>query len=171
MPRLTIKKELLEGEVIKGQDFVIVRRTSAVVPTDQRIKIQKNTKKGRPPLPGKTRMGFVKAFERHHGNITKACRDAGIKSRATVYRWLKSSTTRNQKFRQHLKNTRALEAKKDFFEECLMEAAAKGTGNVTAIIFALKSIASDRGYSATGGKRTKKGATPKVDSGSGSQMT
>lgn len=144
--RRDLKKELIDGGVIEGPDFVIIRRTTALVPVNQQNKLQIVPKKRRPPLPGKTRWAFIRAFEDNRGNITKACKAAGI-SRQTLYRWLDSPTQLNERFRQRLRNTRPLEAKKDFYEECLEDIAAGfSEGNATAAIFGLKSLAGDRGY-------------------------
>lgn len=146
MPKRKIKKELIEGTVIEGDGFVIVRKPMALVPVNQRNKLQIIPKKRRPPKNSKTRWEFIRAFENTHGNISKSCRRANI-SRQTVYRWLESPTQLNQKFRERLQRTRPLEAKKDFFEECLEDiASGRSEGNATAAIFGLKSLAQDRGY-------------------------
>src|SRR4051812_25595699 len=118
MAKRKIKQELIEGTAFEGDGFVIVRKPMALVPVNRQDKLQKIPKKTRPPLPGKTRRAFIKWFEKYRGNISRACERTGI-SRQTVYRWLNSPTRINQRFRDHLQNTRVLEAKKDFFESCL----------------------------------------------------
>lgn len=124
----------------------LYRWLHAAVPVEGEIKLQKLPKRGRPPIPGKVRMLFVKSFERHYGNITKASQELGI-SRQTVYRWLNTRGRVSQKFRNHLKNTRPLEAKKDFFEACLMDlAAGQSSGSARATISALKALAWGRDH-------------------------
>ncbi len=145
MPKRKIKQELIEGTVIVGDGFVIVRKNRSLVPVNRRDKLQKIPKKTRPPLPGTTRRAFIKGFELYLGNITRACRYAGI-SRTTLYRWLRSESRINKRFKEHLQNTQVLEAKKDHLEGCLMDIAAGMEGNAPAVIFGLKSLAQDRGY-------------------------
>lgn len=162
MPKRKIKQEIIEGTFVEGDGFVIVRKETALVPVNQRNKIQKVPKKRRPPLPGRTRRAFIQGFEMYRGNITRACEFAGIKSRATIYRWLRSSSRINQRFREHLANLNIMEAKKDFFEGCLEDIAyGRSEGNATAAIFGLKSLAQDRGY------RDRPDVQVNVDTGDG----
>ncbi len=90
-----------------------------------------------------TRMRFLEAFERTCGNVSASCEYAGI-SRQTYYRWIKSLTPVNIRFRERLKLIRANDRLVDLAESRLMQKVADG--DIAAIIFTLKTKGRDRGW-------------------------
>lgn len=80
---------------------------------------------------------FLKALEETGGNITAACMKSGIKSRNTVYKWMKHDS-----FKAEVDSIN--EAAIDYVESKLMSAIQQD--NVTAIIFYLKTKGKKRGY-------------------------
>jgi len=81
---------------------------------------------------------FLKALEASAGNITEACRKVKI-ARQTFYNWREN----NKDFNQAVEDVQ--ESLLDFAESKLMELIS--AGNVTAIIFFLKTRGRSRGYS------------------------
>lgn len=85
----------------------------------------------------KKRKVFLDAYELSAGNVSHACKGAGI-SRQTYYNWL-------DKFDTFKKGIAEIdEATKDFAESILMKMLQEK--NVTATIFYLKTKCKDRGY-------------------------
>ena len=84
----------------------------------------------------KLQKNFLKVLEDNAFNISAACIAMNI-NRRTYYRWLK-----NEAFADEVDNQR--EGSIDFAESKLMQAIKKG--NLTAIIFYLKTIGKKRGY-------------------------
>ena len=80
---------------------------------------------------------FLKALEDCSGNITAACMKSGIKSRNTVYQWMK-----NPEFKEVVDAIN--EASIDYVESKLMSLIQQE--NPTAIIFYLKTKGKKRGY-------------------------
>lgn len=80
---------------------------------------------------------FLEAFIKNCGNITEACKKANI-CRATFYLWLAKDPIFEQKFED------AKESLIDWAESQLYKAIREG--NLTAIIFYLKTKAKHRGY-------------------------
>lgn len=86
---------------------------------------------------------FYFAFEQTCGNISASCKYAGI-DRKTFYNWKKSRLPHHIAFRENLKNIQPKERQKDLLEAALMQQVAQG--NISAIIFGLKTLGRDRGY-------------------------
>ena len=80
---------------------------------------------------------FLEALDEVGGNITAACMKAGIKSRNTVYEWMKK-----EDFKAAVDAIN--EASIDYVESKLMTAIQQD--NITAIIFYLKTKGKKRGY-------------------------
>ena len=80
---------------------------------------------------------WIGAFKAKLFNVTEACNKIGI-DRSTYYRWLESDPD----FGQAVQDAR--EEKIDFIEDQLLERIS--SGDTTAIIFALKTLAKHRGY-------------------------
>ena len=80
---------------------------------------------------------FLEALDEVGGNITAACMKAGIKSRNTVYEWMKK-----EYFKEAVDAIN--EASIDYVESKLMTAIQQD--NITAIIFYLKTKGKKRGY-------------------------
>lgn len=83
---------------------------------------------------------FIKAYIKHLGNISLACKEVGI-SRTAFYKWEKKEA-----FKEKLKeaNKTALADKKDYIESKLMLLVEKEDRQ--AIIHASKTLNRDRGY-------------------------
>ncbi|MBX3297055.1 MAG: hypothetical protein KF762_15230 [Acidobacteria bacterium] len=90
-----------------------------------------------------TRRRFLEAFERTCGNVSASCEYAGI-SRQTYYRWIKSLTPVNIRFRERLKLIRPDDRLVDLAESKLLQKIADG--DITAIIFTLKARGRGRGW-------------------------
>jgi hypothetical protein len=95
------------------------------------------------PLASNTRMRFLQAYERTFGNVTESCAHAGI-ARQTYYRWLRSPTEINRKFRERLDLLKPEEARIDFLEAAHTELVKRG--DAAAIIFGLKTQGRKRGW-------------------------
>ncbi len=80
---------------------------------------------------------FLEALNEVGGNITAACMKSGIKSRNTVYEWMKK-----ENFKAEVDAIN--EASIDYVESKLMTAIQQD--NITAIIFYLKTKGKKRGY-------------------------
>ena len=80
---------------------------------------------------------WLEAFKANFFNVTAACNKIGI-DRSTYYRWLENDPD----FAQAVQDAR--EEKIDFIEDQLLERIS--SGDTTAIIFALKTLAKHRGY-------------------------
>lgn len=80
---------------------------------------------------------WLEAFKANLFNVTEACKKIEI-DRSTYYRWLENDPD----FAQAAQDAR--EEKIDFIEDQLLERIA--SGDTTAIIFALKTLAKHRGY-------------------------
>lgn len=80
---------------------------------------------------------MIEALIKSLGNITIACESVGI-GRTTHYLWLKE----NPKYKKEVEETE--ERTLDFFENALFKQAK--AGNMTAIIFYLKTKGKKRGY-------------------------
>ena len=80
---------------------------------------------------------FVAGFEKSMCNISSACSKVPI-TRKTFYTWMK----KNPAFKKRVME--AYEKRKDFGESKLMERINEG--NVTSLLFFLKTQAKDRGY-------------------------
>jgi hypothetical protein len=80
---------------------------------------------------------WVAAYKSNLFNVTEACKKIEI-DRSTYYRWLESDPD----FAQRVQDAR--EEKIDFIEDQLLERIS--SGDTTAIIFALKTLAKHRGY-------------------------
>jgi hypothetical protein len=91
-----------------------------------------------------TRAKFLHAFEQSFGNISASCEFAGI-SRPTYYRWMQSNTRVNLRFQQQIERILPGERKLDYMEGKLMQRVE--AGDTTAIIFGLKTLGRERGYS------------------------
>lgn len=89
------------------------------------------------------RKRFIQEYERTLGNISASCQNVGI-HRATIYRWLKSNSRINQKFRTALEAVNPIERKRDFIEEKFLELV--NDKNPTVIVHAAKTILKERGY-------------------------
>lgn len=92
-------------------------------------------------------MRVVRAYEKHCGNISATCAEAGI-SRRTMYRWLESPTELNKKFRLHLARVRPEERLVDAFESAHMRKILDKDdgGDTAAIIYGLKTKGRHRGW-------------------------
>lgn len=80
---------------------------------------------------------FLEIFEKKDAHISNTCKDANI-GRTTYYDWLEA----DEEFKQAIDDVK--ESLKDDTESYLIKACKDG--NVTAIIFRLKTICKDRGY-------------------------
>lgn len=80
---------------------------------------------------------WLGAFKANLFNITEACNRIGI-DRSTYYRWLENDPGFSRAVEE------AREEKIDFIEDQLLERIS--SGDTTAIIFALKTLAKHRGY-------------------------
>ena len=80
---------------------------------------------------------WLEAFKANFFNVTAACNKIVI-DRSTYYRWLENDPD----FVQAVQDAR--EEKIDFIEDQLLERIS--SGDTTAIIFALKTLAKHRGY-------------------------
>jgi len=98
---------------------------------------------------------FLKAYDNTLGNVSSACRMAGI-ARSTYYEWVKS----DKDFRERIDEIR--EGTRDFAESLLLKRMRDE--DTTAIIFYLKTQCKDRGYvervEATGANGTPLVAPP-----------
>lgn len=90
-----------------------------------------------------TRRKFLEAYEKTYGNISASCEIAGI-SRQTLYRWMKSKTEVNLKFRKDLTAIRPKEKLKDLAEAVIVHQL--NLKNLDAAKYILDRIAKDRGY-------------------------
>lgn len=81
---------------------------------------------------------FLDAYEKAFGNISQACKMAGI-DRTTFYAWKNDA-----KFQEQLAQVQPQERFVDFAEDALVKKISKG--DTTAIIFALKTKGKHRGY-------------------------
>ena len=97
---------------------------------------KKNEEKNKPKFADK-KQEFLAALDNHGGNITAACMATGIKSRQTVYNWMKDEDFKSQVDAIN-------EASIDYVESKLMTAIQQD--NITAIIFYLKTKGKKRGY-------------------------
>jgi hypothetical protein len=88
-------------------------------------------------------MAFLKAYEENFGNVTIACKLAGI-HRQTFYRWLESETRVNKKFRERLKLTKPEERQVDYLESAFNERVKDGSD--TLIKFGLTAKGRGRGW-------------------------
>lgn len=91
-----------------------------------------------------TRKLFLHAYEKTCGNVSASCEYAGI-SRQTYYRWIRSPTRTNQRFRSKIENLRAKDRLVDLVESRLIQKI--NDGDTTAIIFVLKAKGRERGWS------------------------
>jgi hypothetical protein len=80
---------------------------------------------------------FLKALEKNSGNISESCKKINI-SRKTFYHWCK----KDENFKNQVEEIK--ESLIDLAENKLMEQIKKG--NITAIIFFLKTKGKERGY-------------------------
>lgn len=80
---------------------------------------------------------WVEAYKAYLFNVTEACKKIEI-NRSTFYKWLENDPD----FAQAVQDAR--EEKIDFIEDQLLERIS--SGDTTAIIFALKTLAKHRGY-------------------------
>lgn len=83
--------------------------------------------------------GFLSAFEKSYGNITQSCLAIGI-NRKTYYRWLKD----DPEFAEDVETTQPRESLIDLAESKLVQAVRDG--DLTAIIYTLKSQGRSRGW-------------------------
>jgi len=98
------------------------------IPNPDVTMLQKNTgnRGGNNAKPLSTRKVFLQAYEEHFGNVTAACSIAGI-SRQTYYRWMKSLSRPNVKFRERLRLTNAKERYLDFLESAQVKRVLEGS--------------------------------------------
>lgn len=82
---------------------------------------------------------FLELYPLRYGNISVCAKELGI-NRTSIYKWIKD----DPKFLQDLEDTKPKEIMKDILEDALMKRI--NAGDTTAIIFALKTQAKDRGY-------------------------
>ena len=87
---------------------------------------------------GHNKKEVIEALRESHGIVTDACKTVGI-ARSSFYRWLND----DEDFKAEVYD--ATEQAKDFVEGKLYQNIEKG--DVTSIIFYMKSKAKDRGYS------------------------
>lgn len=85
------------------------------------------------------KQAFLDVYASTFGNITVSAKKIGI-ARCTVYLWIEQ----DNQFAEQLKNTKPKEYLKDIAELGLVKRIQEG--DTTAIIFALKTQAKDRGY-------------------------
>lgn len=90
-----------------------------------------------------SRLLFIAAYERFCGNITEACKYAGIK-RLTFYRWWNSETPINAEFRKRIEALRPIERQLDRAESVLNTHVENGS--LKAAIYVLNKRGADRGY-------------------------
>lgn len=83
--------------------------------------------------------GFIEAYKKTFGNITKACEAAEI-SRGTYYFWMKE----DKEFKGIIDTTEPDELFLDIAENALVKKIQDG--DITAIIFSLKTKGKKRGY-------------------------
>ena len=105
-----------------------------------RAKVKNMAKKDKEELYSKftnRQKKFLEALKDVGGNITAACMKTGIKSRNTVYKWMKDSD-----FASEVESIN--EESLDYVESKLMTAIQQD--NITAIIFYLKTKGKKRGY-------------------------
>lgn len=93
-----------------------------------------------------TRKLFLHAYERTCGNVSASCEYAGI-SRQTYYRWMKSPTRTNQRFRDKVEGLRPKDRLIDLAESRLIQKINEG--DTTAILFALRTKGRTRGWTDT----------------------
>lgn len=86
---------------------------------------------------GHTIEQVIEAIQRHKGLLAPAARDLGV-SRSTIYNYV----DRYKTIRKAMDDAR--ETNLDFAESKLMQAV--NNGNVTAIMFLLKTVGRNRGY-------------------------
>lgn len=108
--------------------------------------LQKTTgnRGGNNAKPTSTRRKFIEAYEEHFGNVTAACRIAGI-SRQTYYRWMESMSRTNIKFRERLKRTKPKERLADLLEGAFVKRVLEGSDSL--IKFGLERAGQSRGWS------------------------
>lgn len=82
---------------------------------------------------------FLEAYQKTFGNITQACKKAGI-NRGTYYNWMEA----DPEFNDLIKSVEPEEMFLDFCEGKL--ASLINENNPTAVIFALKTKGKKRGY-------------------------
>lgn len=117
--------------------------TTAIIHLRKSLPVHKPFRPREYHLSRKRRL-FIKNYERFYGNVTMACHAVGL-NRATFYRWLKSDSPINRKFREKLKNIPNLEErKKDVIEGALMGLVEEMHPRVT--VFAAETKLQDRGY-------------------------
>jgi hypothetical protein len=92
------------------------------------------------------RLLFLAAYERYYGNVTRACAYAGI-SRATYYRWARSGSRVNHRFRQRLELVHPKERLLDVAEGVIQDRLE--AGSIRAAEFTLKHLGRNRGYAPT----------------------
>lgn len=97
------------------------------------------------------RRRFLHFFEQTFGNISAACELAEI-PRMTFYRWMKSDSRVNVRFRERLNLIQPEERKADFIDGKMMQLVANG---VPAVV-----IHADKGY---GKNRDKQSSAEKID--------
>jgi len=85
----------------------------------------------------KRKKTFLLILEKTAGNISQACRQANL-DRKTIYRWMESDPD----FKSRVQDIQ--EALLDFAESQLLKQIREG--NITAIIFYLKTRGKSRGY-------------------------
>lgn len=98
--------------------------------------IQKRTKKGKNGLTVKQR-AMIEALVSTLGNITQACKKCNV-MRSSHYRWLEEC----EAYRQAYDEIDDMEC--DFYRTALHKLVQEG--NVTAVIFGLKTKGKHRGY-------------------------
>jgi len=94
-------------------------------------------------IASRTRKIFIQAYEEHFGNVTAACLIAGI-NRRTLYRWLKSESRINQKFRAQLELVRPEDRRRDMLESAHTALVQKL--DPAAVIFGLKTKGRRHGW-------------------------
>ncbi len=101
---------------------------------------------GRPrsALNSVARRIFLQAYEDNFGNVSAACRAAGI-GRRTFYRWMESDSRINVKFREALKLIKPEERHLDMLEAAHTQLVQKL--DPAAVIFGLKTKGRRRGWS------------------------
>lgn len=99
---------------------------------------------GGPPKTSETRKRFLFAYENTFGNVSAACEYAGV-SRMTFYRWMRSTTAINRKFKLKLEALKPDEAFVDSLESALVGRVK--AMDTTAIIYGLKAKGKHRGWS------------------------
>lgn len=98
------------------------------IPNPDVTMLQKTTgyRGGNNAKPQSTRKLFIEAYEEHFGNVTAACRVAGI-SRQTYYRWIGSMTLTNVKFRRRLELSKPKERLLDLLEGAFAKRVVEGS--------------------------------------------